>query len=283
MYRMYKQQPFLHIEPLSQSDFKRWAELLERRLGIVIPSERKLFLQSKIWSRMRDLGYAEYQQYWDFVNSGVEGNVEWSRLLDRLTVHETSFFRHRESFDLVAADLTAKIKRKDGLKYKIWSAACATGEEAYSLSMVAHDLCVDNNASYGITATDVSGPAVAIANQAIYRTEKLSTFNKQEQKHIKRLSEDMFTINDNIKKRVAFGVFNLLNINRPNRMTYDVIFCQNVLIYFEQVMKRQILDGMVDYLAPGGLLVLGQTEINAWTHHRMERVRRSGTLAFRLK
>lgn len=286
MYKMYSNKPFLNISPLSEAEYQRWAELLERRLGIIVPKERKLFLQSKIWSRMREVGYTEYDQYWDFINSGIEGNLEWSQLVDRLTVHETSFFRHQPSFDLVADDLEEKIALStQPLRYKIWSVSCATGEEAYSLALTAHHVCqqADKKAYFGVTATDVSSPAVAIADQAIYPSDKLKNINNMYRSHISKVSDEMFVIKDYIKKRMAFGVFNLLDVNKPSNIKYDVIYCQNVLMYFDKAVRQQILDGLVNYLNSYGLLILGQTEINAWTHPKMTRVNKSRTLAFRLK
>ncbi len=283
---MYSNKPFLKIPPLSAAEYRRWAELLEHRLGIIVPQERKLFLQSKIWSRMREVGYTEYDDYWNFIQSGIEGNLEWSQLVDRLTVHETSFFRHKPSFDLVSDDLKAKIARSTKpLRYKIWSVSCATGEEAYSLAMMAQSICAadEKEAHFGVTGTDVSSPAVAIANQAIYSKDKLATIDEKYHAHITEVSDEMFVIKDHIKKRMAFGVFNLLDVNKPSNIKYDVVYCQNVLMYFDKAVREQILDGLVNYLNKDGLLVIGQTEINAWAHKRMARVNKSRTLAFRLK
>ena len=271
---------------MSEAEYRRWAELLEHRLGIIVPKERKLFLQSKIWSRMREVGYTDYDKYWNFINSGIEGNLEWSQLVDRLTVHETSFYRHMPSFDLVKEDFENKIsKSTKPVRYKIWSVSCATGEEAYSLAMMAHNVCCDSehDAYFGVTGTDVSSPAVAIANQAIYSKDKLSTIEEKYRPNLTELSDEMFVIKDHIKKRMAFGVFNLLDVNKPSNIKYDVIYCQNVLMYFDKVVREQILDGLVNYLNKDGLLVLGQTEINAWAHKKMARVNKSRTLAFRLK
>lgn len=264
----------------------RWSGLLAERLGIIVPKERKMFLQSKIWSRMREIGYTAYDKYWDYINSGIEGNLEWSQLVDRLTVHETSFFRHQPSFDLVHEDLLRKIHLSDGpLKYKIWSVSCATGEEAYSLAMLAAKTCenADVKTYYGVTATDVSSPAVALAKQAIYSAEKMANIAEEYGDFLISLNNEMFTISDKLKKRMAFGVFNLLDVNRPSNIKYDVIYCQNVLMYFERKVREQILDGLVSYLNRDGVLVLGQTEINAWSHPKMKRVNKNRTLAFRLK
>ncbi len=286
MYKMYSSQPFVQISPLTEEEYLRWSGLLAERLGIIVPKERKMFLQSKIWSRMREIGYQDYAKYWDYINSGIEGNLEWSQLVDRLTVHETSFYRHQPSFELVKEDFIDKIlKAKETLRYKIWSVSCATGEEAYSLALLAQSVCKEQEkqAYYGITATDVSSPAVALAKQAFYSMDKLATIDKSLHDGLEKLNSEMFTIKEHIKKRMAFGVFNLLDVNKPSNIKYDVIYCQNVLMYFERSVREQILNGLVNHLSRDGLLVLGQTEINSWSHHKMKRVNKNRTLAFRLK
>ncbi len=276
----------MHISPLTEVEYQRWSGLLAERLGIIVPKERKMFLQSKIWSRMREIGYTAYDKYWDYINSGIEGNLEWSQLVDRLTVHETSFFRHQPSFDLVQEDLMRKMHLSDGpLKYKMWSVSCATGEEAYSLAMLAAKVyhSADEKTYFGITATDVSSPAVALAKQAIYSADKKKNIDETYHEFLVPLNDEMFNIDEKLKKRMAFGVFNLLDVNRPSNIKYDVIYCQNVLMYFERKVREQILDGLVSHLNRDGLLILGQTEINAWSHPKMTRVNKNRTLAFRLK
>lgn len=275
----------MQISPLTEEEYQRWSSLLAERLGIIVPKERKMFLQSKIWSRMREIGYQDYEKYWNYINSGIEGNLEWSQLVDRLTVHETSFFRHEPSFELVSDDLQEKIlKAKDTLRYKIWSVSCATGEEAYSLALLAHHICQNNEKKsyYGVTATDVSSPAVALAKQAYYSIDKLKNIDKKLHAGIEIINHEMFTVKESIRKRMAFGVFNLLDVNKPSNIKYDVIYCQNVLMYFDKSVREQILNGLVEHLNHDGLLVLGQTEINFWSHPKMQRVNKNRTLAFRL-
>ena len=226
MYKMYSKQPFMQISPLTEEEYLQWSGLLAERLGIIVPMERKMFLQSKIWSRMREIGYHDYTKYWDYINSGIEGNLEWSQLVDRLTVHETSFFRHEPSFELVKEDFNEKILRaKEPLRYKIWSVSCATGEEAYSLGLLAHSVCrnSEKKAFYGVTATDVSSPAVSLAKQAFYSMDKRKNIDKSLHGDLENLNREMFTIKEYIKKRMAFGVFNLLEVKDHTQVSNGVV------------------------------------------------------------
>ena len=218
-------------------DYEKWSELLEKRVGITVPREREAFLQTKIWSRMRELGIESFSEYWKVVNNGITGKLEWSELLDRLTVHETSFFRHKPSYDLVLNDFSAVLKKNRKFHYKVWSVSCATGEEPYSLAMMIHALkehSAKEKVYYGITATDVSKPALSLGDSAYYSKAKLKEIEFSYRKYLVNVNPSIFTIDEKIKERVAFGVFNLLKINEMPKIKFDIIFCQNVLIYFSK-------------------------------------------------
>ena len=266
-------------------DYKKWSELLEKKVGITIPREREVFLQTKIWSRMRELGVGSFSEYWQIVNDGLTGKLEWSELLDRLTVHETSFFRHKPSYDLVLNDFSAVVKKNRKLHYKVWSVSCATGEEPYSLAMLIHLLKVNSakdNIYYGITATDVSKPALLFGDNAYYSNDKLKEIDFTYRKYLVKVNSKIFTIDDKIKKRVAFGVFNLLKINEMPKIKFDIIFCQNVLIYFSKEKKIEILEGFKRFLKVGGMLILNPVDVGHWKSSNMTRITFKRTLAYKL-
>ena len=266
-------------------DYEKWSSMLEERVGITIPKERESFLQTKIWSRMRELGVKSYSDYWQIINNGITGNLEWSELLDRLTVHETSFFRHKPSYDLVASDFSNILSNSKKFHYKVWSVSCATGEEPYSLAMLLQTLKNNSekeNVYYGVTATDVSKPALSLGNNAYYNKEKLKEINQDYRTHLTTVNDNIFTIDNVIKERVAFGVFNLLKIHEMPNIKFDVIFCQNVLIYFSKNKKIEILEGFKRFLKKGGMLILNPTDIGTWKTEGMSRIAFKRTLAYKL-
>lgn len=266
-------------------DYTKWSDLLEKNTGITIPYERKLFLQTKIWSRMRELKINTFTEYWDVINKGVEGKLEWDQLVDRLTVHETSFFRHKPSYDLLRNDFSEIILRNNKFHYKIWSVGCATGEEAYSLAMLAQQLKDKSDKKsiyYGVTATDVSKAALSTGEFGIYSKDRLNEINKEYYGYLKKQNE-IFSVSEHIRQRVAFGVFNLLKIQKMPEIKFDVIFCQNVLIYLNKEKKLEILDGFKRFLKPGGMLILNPVEIGNWKSSNMKRVNFKGTLAYKIE
>lgn len=266
-------------------NYEKWSELLEKRVGITVPKERESFLQTKIWSRMRELGIESFSEYWQMIMNGITGKLEWSELLDRLTVHETSFFRHKPSYDLVADDFNIIIKNNTKFHYKVWSVSCATGEEPYSLALMLDSLkkkSAKKQIYYGITATDVSKPALSLGATAYFNKQKLKEIDKSYGGYLKEVNSKIFTIEDRIKERVAFGVFNLLKINEMPTIKFDIIFCQNVLIYFSKEKKIEILKGFKRFLKKGGMLILNPTDIGNWKCQGMTRITYKRTLAYKL-
>ncbi len=276
------------IPDFSEADYVMWSGLLEQRTGITVPHERKSFLQTKIWSRMSELGISRFDEYWRMVNAdGIEGRLEWTQLVDRLTVHETSFFRHRPSFDLVRQQLhKAFSDAGDILHYRIWSVSCATGEEAWSLAMQA-DYCAaqypDKKLYYGVIGTDVSRPAITLARQGIYDEHQLESLPVGMADYLQPAGRGLVTVRQVLRRRVAFGYFNLLDLKDASNVRYDLIYCHNVLIYFSRQTRLRILDNLVQYLKKGGILILGPADISTWQHPNMVRLPARRTLSYQLK
>lgn len=280
-----KKDSVLFLPDFDSFDYDKWSGLLESKVGITIPKERESFLQTKIWSRMRELGVETFSKYWDIINNGITGKLEWTELLDRLTVHETSFFRHKPSYNLMVNDFSEILENNKKFHYKVWSVSCATGEEAYSLAIILQSLksgAAKNTIYYGVTATDVSKPALAIAEHAYYNQDKLKGFDSEHKQYIKKVNSKIFTIEEKIKDRVAFGVFNLLKIEEMPTIKFDIIFCQNVLIYFTKEKKIRILEGFKRFLKSGGMLILNPADIGNWKSANMTRITYKGTLAYKL-
>ena len=285
MKQQHKNESLIFLPDFKLFDYEKWSELLEKRVGITVPRERESFLQTKIWSRMRELGIKSFSSYWQIVNNGIIGKLEWSELLDRLTVHETSFFRHKPSYDLVESDFSHILKTYRKFHYKVWSVSCATGEEPYSLAMLLHTIKEQSDRDsiyYGITATDVSKPALSLGDNGFYSKDKIKEIDFSYRKYLDKVNSNIFTIDKRIKERVAFGVFNLLKINEMPKIKFDIIFCQNVLIYFSKEKKIEILEGFKRFLKVGGMLILNPADIGSWKSESMTRITYKRTLAYKL-
>lgn len=270
---------------LSDEEYARWKNLLEERTGISF-LQHKSILQKGLSQRMREVGAENYNEYFDQVSAVPEGAVEWARLVDRVSVKETSFFREPLSYEACKKFLLRRlIRAKDQSDYTldIWSVGCSTGEEPYSLAMMANDLLgyMGMQRFWGVIATDISPTALNIARAGIYSARKVNGLPvTQVEKYFVNRSDNEFEISADLKQRVCFAQRNMLDMDDAPMVPMDVIYCQNVLVYFSKENKSQVLNSLVEYLKPGGMLMIGPGEIIGWSHPSMTRLSNDSVLAF---
>ena len=266
--------------------FFKWKELLEKRTGMILPLERKSFLVTSLVIRMREIGYRDYQDYYNYIVSGSRGAIEWATLVDRLTVHETRFFRHPGSVQLILDEFMPAWTRAQTppVALNVWSVGCATGEEPYTLAMAIDDCLSRQGREYylGVTASDISRASLAVGRQAIYHRRKLADVDPGlRERYFEALDEDHLQVVSALRSRVCFTYLHVLEMDRAPLGLMHLIYCQNMLIYFDRDKRTRILDGLAARLQPGGMLVLGAGEMLGWTHPELERVDYRGTQAFR--
>jgi type IV pilus assembly protein PilK len=266
-------------------EFGRWVRLLETRTGVTVPPERKPFLVTGLRRRMRETGHSDYRAYYEELLDGARGAMEWAALVDHLTVHETHFFRHLPSIELIRdewlQDWLAHAAPDQGLH--ALSVGCSTGEEAYTLAMVFEQAFAGSMPArrYGVTATDVSQPALSLARAATYPLDRLEEIPaRYRNEGVELLDNERFRVAEHLRKRVGFACVNLMHAARAPLRQLDLIYCQNVLIYFARERRSELLDGLARLLRPNGLLVLGPGEVTGWTHPQLARTGGRQTLAF---
>lgn len=272
-------------QAMDEAEFQRWVRLLESRTGVTVPPERKPFLVTGLRRRMRETGHAEFGAYYEELLDGARGAVEWAALVDHLTVHETRFFRHPPSLKLIRESwLPQWLARTPGDQtLHALSVGCATGEEAWTLAML-FDAALSQvvpQRRFGITATDVSQSALVVARRATYTLDRLEEIPKQyHDGAFEAIDEDGFRIHERLRSRVGFACVNLLHAARAPLRQLDLIYCQNVLIYFARERRGELLDGLARLLRPSGMLVLGPGEVTGWSHPQLARVEDRQALAF---
>ncbi len=272
---------------LNDSQFLQWQALLESRTGMYINIYHRSLLESNLIIRMREIGSADFDEYFKKVCSKPDGIVEWSTLLDRIMVQETRFYRNPESLSLFSAYLNEKLKTKEMQSkprpLNIWSVGCSSGEEPYTLAILCQEAInkANSTTSFGITATDISLPVLVKAREGIYNARRLLDLKSTLIDHyFEALDGNKFQVKDTLKKKVCFSMANMIEIEKSPLRNMDVIYCQNVLIYFRKERKHIILDSLVERLAPGGLLVIGQGEAFDWHNSQVSRVADNQTLAY---
>lgn len=271
---------------MDDAQLQQWVSLLELRTGITLPVSRKTFLVTNLHTRMRELGVPDYQSYYNVVMDGTSGQVEWEILVDKLTVHETRFYRDIHALDLIREYYLAPLleeKRAQPYTVHAWSVGCATGEEPYSLAMMMEHLFGQGrNLYYGVTASDVSRAALKTGRDAIYHNRRVKNVPADvAEKYLSAVDAEHVQVKEKLRKKVCFTHINLLDLESVPVGAMDIILCQNVLIYFKHEMRDRVLEQLVTKLKPNGLLVLGAGEVFSWSHPQLETIKHDSTLAYR--
>ena len=272
------------IPDLSEEQYSRWQAILEKRTGIYF-SHHKSILQAGLTQRMREIDCLDYEKYYQQIVHGSGRAIEWAALLNTLTVRETSFFRHKDAFDYLSKHLFNRLLSGElggENSVEMWSVGCSSGEEAYSLAMVAND-CIEGlgiDSYFGVTASDISLSALAEARRGIYTDRKLETMDAAIKERYFQCEKDNNLVVPCIKQRVCFVQANIINMQSMPVSKMDVICCQNVLIYFRRWRQKEVLNSFVNQLKPGGLLIVGLGEAVDWVHPKMKRVAEESVQAY---
>ncbi len=271
---------------MEDDHYLEWKLLLEQRTGMILPDERRSFLTTSLGIRMREVGFRNYREYYNFVLEGQGGKIEWATLVDRLTVHETRFFRHISSVNLIRDLLLPEWMSQDEIPktLNIWSVGCSTGEEPYTLAMVLDNFRDTDHADYyyGITASDISMASLSTGRKGIFHSRKLREVDDlTRRKYFTRVDDTHYQVKETLRKRICFSHLNVLEMDRIPFGKMHMIFCQNMLIYFDKERRIEILDNLIEHLEPGGVLILGAGEILGWKPPILEKIDFNDTLAFR--
>lgn len=271
---------------MGEEQYRRWLRLLQYRTGIDMHAVRKSYLESILSIRMQEIACPDSESYYQLVSG--EYTPEWSVLIDRLTVHETRFYRHVPSLELLRDHLLPQLcQGHDGaINLQVLSVGCASGEEAYTLAMLCDEQLARTGRSYylGVTGTDISAAVLYSARNGVYHRRRLSELPPELlERYTRVLGADHIEVLPELRKRVCFMQMNVRDLAHAPIKPVDIIYCQNMLIYFDQARRREIVTALSAFLKPQGVLVLGVGEVSGWTPPGMERLAYPDILAFRRK
>ncbi len=261
---------------LSDEQYARWQSLLEERTGICF-MQHKSILQKGLRQRMSEVGVEDYEQYYQQVSAVPDGVVEWAQLVDKISVKETSFFRDSYACDVVRDFLLERVAENaesETYPLDIWSVGCSTGEEAYSLAMLATEVIdyLAVKSFLGVMATDISQTALTMARRGIYSERKIESLPLAiKNKYFVKDRQGDYQMSPALRQRIYFVQGNMLEIEQAPKLAMDVIYCQNVLVYFRRERQWQVLNALTEHLKPGGLLMIGPGEVVGWQHSQMQR------------
>jgi type IV pilus assembly protein PilK len=258
-----------------------WSELLLERCGLALRESQQPILVDLLQDRTAALGLEDPASYLAALQREDDTGAEWSEVVDRLVSHETSFFRHPESFEAVRAHVLPALRSRPaigGNRLSACSAGCSTGEEAYSLAMVA--LAEDPAGAFDVWGADMSRRALETARRARYSARAGAAIPVGYRRFATPLADGGYEIVPDVRQRVRFMSANLFAACGMF-MSYDLIVCQNVLIYFAAPAVPRALATLASRLTPGGFLLLGPGEAPAECPAGLESVALSGVRAFR--
>jgi chemotaxis protein methyltransferase CheR len=241
---------------LTAEDFQRLTRLVHAAAGINLAKGKEGLVRARLAARIRALGLANYKAYVDIVAKDPNGS-EMDVTIDLLTTNKTSFFREDQHFKL----LTDMMARNTPNKLRIWSAACSTGEEPYSIAMtLAAAGAVPPACDLKILGTDICRQALATAEGATYPTALARDVPATlARRYLEQAEGGNVRIRQSLRDLISFARLNLMG-SWPMRGPFDVIFCRNVMIYFDHPTQERLVARMRTLLAPGGLLLIGAAE-----------------------
>ena len=246
---------------LADTTFTHLRDYIYERSGIYISDTKKYLIETRVARILQENKFNNFEDYFQFIKYGSNGK-DISRLLDAVTTNETYFFREMEQFNVLTFGIVPKLleQKKDLKNVKIWSAACSTGEEPYTISMMLMEK-LKRPEYFEIYASDISERALSSAKEAVYSS--YSVRNTPDPYLIKYFStsEQSYALDFSVKKNVRFMNVNLMDENKTRAFRgMDVIFCRNVLIYFDNKAKQKAVANLYNSLNPGGYLFVGTSE-----------------------
>lgn len=251
---------------ISDAEFREAAALVYERFGIHLTEQKKTLVAGRLAKRVRLLGLPSFGAYLSFVKADTSGD-ELSEFINRISTNHSYFFRERGHFDFLNAKIlpSLKLKLSGDPRYPVrfWSAGCAAGEEPYTLAMLIRESLGPraDSADWGVLATDVSLRALGEARRGAYSTARLHELPAPlRASGFDRTGEDEWTVREEIRRSILFKRLNLMNAEYPFKGRFDVVFCRNVMIYFDPPTRRALVDRIYRYVKPGGWFFVGHSE-----------------------
>ena len=259
-------------------EFRMLSELVRGHSGLHFDADTRTLFEKRVMRRVRDLELTSVTAYHLHLRSRAQGAAELARLVDELTINETYFFRERAQLTALVREIVPQLcAANEGRPVKVWSAGCSSGEEPYSVVMLAREAGLAPGVDFRVTASDISQRMLRRAREGVYREASFRETEPSVRERYFTRCEQGWRIADEVRRHVDFIHANLFDTGKLALLgALDVILCRNVIIYFDAAGKRRIIDLFHDKLRPGGYLLLGHSEslINLSSSFELQQLRR---------
>jgi chemotaxis protein methyltransferase CheR len=261
---------------LEPREFQQISRLAHERFGLELKPGKEALVSSRLGKRLRQRGFQSFDQYYRHVLADKTGEA-LIELIDSLTTNHTSFLRERAHFEFLARAVKEELGSAPRLE--IWSAACSSGEEPYSIAMCVSSALAESkekNRAVRILATDISTRVLGIARRGVYRAERFSELPENWRRaYLLRgqgESKGFYKVKPELARLVEFERLNLIETFAHHRL-FHVIFCRNVMMYFDRATQQDIVQRLSACLEPGGYLLVGHSESLTGVRHGLRYLR----------
>lgn len=252
---------------ISDEEFVQLRDFIYQQCGIYIAENRKYLVENRLSNRLKDLNLKSFGEYYQYLRYDANKRTELNKLFEVVTTNETSFYRNPPQLQVfqekVLGAVIAELRAKGQKRLRIWSAGCSTGEEPYTLGIILHEVLRSEIASWDIriTANDLSEAVLASARKGMYSDYALRTTPPDIISRYFIKEGPQYRIDPKVQQLVQFGQINLSDRTQLKRVERSqIVFCRNVIIYFDDEMKKQVIGSFYDNLLPGGYLLIGHSE-----------------------
>jgi chemotaxis protein methyltransferase CheR len=272
---------------LTNEEFVALRDFIYQQSGIFIAENRKYLIENRLAGRIRELNLKNYGEYYNYLRYDANKNSELTKLFEVVTTNETSFYRNPPQLqifqDVVLKRILDDLRKKGTKRLRIWSAGCSTGEEPYTLAIILHEVLKTEIATWDIkiSASDLSESVLAAAKKGLYSDYALRTTPPDIVSRYFTLQDKVYHVNPKLKTLISFGHLNLSDKMQIRRIDPShIVFCRNVIIYFDDEMKKQVIGSFYDNLLPGGVLLIGHSESLHNISRTFKPEQHSGTIVY---
>lgn len=248
---------------ISADEFRLLRDLVYEHAGLRFEEDAMVLFERRLSERVGALGFSNFGSYYKYLRFNALGAAELEEVIERLTTNETYFFRQEYQLRAFRDELLPRLAEanRDHRRLSVWSAGCSTGEEAYTIAMLIRQSCLFNDWEVRVIGSDISKRCVAHARRGFYRGAAFRVTSPELRARFFREDGEGTQVADEVRKLCHFGQLNLLDQERAGFVgRVDVVFCRNVLIYFDVKSRRRVIDVLYERLLPGGYLLLGHSE-----------------------
>ena len=251
------------IIPLEEEVFRLIRDFVRDYCGIYFDDDSRYLLEKRLSRRVRTLHFSNFREYYRYLLYHKNREEELALIIDIITVNETYFFREQNQLKTFSEEILPELKdiNKDKKRLRVWSAGCSTGEEPYTIAILVLEKGYFHSWNIEIFGSDINQRVLQAARSGIYRKNSFRATEPYFMRKYFREEDNISRISDNVKQYVNFSHLNLLDPFKVKLVgTVDVIFCRNVLIYFDYPSRKKVIDMFYERLADGGYLLLGHAE-----------------------